>query len=362
METIYESFADHQKKRTKMKILISGGSGFLGINLVRFFLKQNIKDIVALDIADFDYPEKSQIQFIKGDIRDKKTVLEVMQGVSYVVHTAAALPLYKKEEIYSTEVDGTRNLLEAAYLQKVDRFIHISSTAVYGIPDHHPLYETDKLDGVGDYGKAKIMAEEICKTYREKGLCIPIIRPKSFIGPERLGIFALLYDWAENGKNFPILGKGNNKYQLLDVEDLCEAINLCILKDKNIVNDTFNIGAKAFTTLKEDFQSVLDKAGYGKKIISFPVWPAVITLRIIEALKISPLYNWVYGTVSKDSFVSIEKAEKQLGFSPQHSNKDALIRNFQWYLDNLKNFESKSGISHRVPWKQGILKLAKNFF
>ncbi len=70
---------------------------------------------------------------------------------------------------------------------------------MYGIPDHHPLYEDDRLDGVGPYGKAKIMAEEVCLEYRRKGMCVLILRPKSFVGPERLGVFALFYDWAKDG-------------------------------------------------------------------------------------------------------------------------------------------------------------------
>jgi nucleoside-diphosphate-sugar epimerase len=78
----------------------------------------------------------------------------------------------------------------------VDRVIHVSSTAVYGVPDHHPLFETDPLIGVGPYGEAKIAAEQLCVEFRQKGLCIPILRPKSFVGPERLGVFALLFDWA----------------------------------------------------------------------------------------------------------------------------------------------------------------------
>jgi nucleoside-diphosphate-sugar epimerase len=88
----------------------------------------------------------------------------------------------------------------------------------------------------------------------------------------------------------------------------------------------------------------------------------VLALKILEALRLSPLYAWVYETASKDSFVSIEKAEQKLGFAPKYSNKDALIRNYQWYLDNLKNFEGQRGVSHRVPWSQGALKLAKLFF
>lgn len=345
-----------------MKVLVTGGSGFLGINLIRYLFNSGINDIVVLDIADFDYPEADRIHFIKGDIRDTKSVSRAMEGVDMVVHTAAALPLYKKEDIYTTDVDGTRNLLDEALKRNVERFIHISSTAVYGIPDHHPLYETDKLDGVGHYGIAKIKAEEVCIEFRKKGVCVPIIRPKSFIGPERLGVFALFYDWAKDGKGFPILGNGKNLYQFLDVEDLCDAIYLCMTKDKSIVNDTFNIGAKEFSTMKDDYQAVLDHAGFNKKIKCFPAGPAIWMLRILEFFHLSPLYKWVYETASKDSFVSIEKAEKILGFKPKYSNKGALIRNYDWYISNLENFKNQSGISHRVPWKQGILKVLKLFF
>lgn len=345
-----------------MKVLITGGSGFLGINLIRHLFNKGFNDIVVLDIAEFDYPEKNKITFILGDIRDKDAVKRAMNGVQLVVHTAAALPLYKDEDIFSTDIDGTKNLIEEAYARGVERFVHISSTAVYGIPDHHPLLENDTLQGVGPYGKAKILAEEACIEFRKRGMCVPIIRPKSFIGPERLGVFAMFYDWAKDGKGFPMIGNGKNRYQLLDVEDLCESIHLTMTKDKQIANDTFNIGAKLFTTMKEDYQAVLDVAGFGKTIKPFPAWPMIWTLRVLEAMKLSPLYKWVYETASKDSFVSIEKAERQLGYTPKYSNKDALIRNYRWYLENLHSFENRSGISHRVPWEQGILKFVKLFF
>jgi nucleoside-diphosphate-sugar epimerase len=342
-------------------VLITGGAGFLGINLARYLLERGHK-VTSLDFADFDYPERSQITEIKGDIRDKAAVEKAIQGVDIVVHTAAALPLYSETDIMTTDVDGTRNVIEAAKRNGVQRFVHISSTAVYGIPDHHPLLETDKLDGVGPYGKAKIMAEEVCLEYRKQGMCVPIIRPKSFIGPERLGIFALLYDWAKDGKGFPIPGPGDNLYQYLDVEDLCDAIYLCCTLDAAVVNDTFNIGAKLFATVKQDFQSVLDYAGFGKKIVSIPIAPAIFVLSALNKLGLSPVYTWAYGTVTKESFVSIEKAERVLGYKPKYSNQDALRRNFQWYVDNMQKFEGASGVSHRVPWSQGIWKIAKVFF
>jgi nucleoside-diphosphate-sugar epimerase len=341
--------------------LITGGAGFLGINLVRFLLAKG-HQVVSLDIADFDYPERDRIKIVKGDIRDRSTVDRAMEGVNIVVHTAAALPLYKPADILSTDIDGTRNILQSALEHKVERMIHVSSTAVYGIPDHHPLVEDDRLDGVGPYGEAKVAAEQLCEEYRKRGLCVPVIRPKSFVGPERLGVFALFYDWAKDGKGFPMIGSGRNRYQLLDVEDLCEAIYLAATVDPVKANDTFNIGAKEFTTMKEDYQAVLDRAGFSKKIVPLPAAPVIWMLRILEALHLSPLYKWVYETASTDSFVSIEKAERVLGYRPKYSNKDALVRNYEWYIEHLAQFEHASGVSHRVPWKQGILKLAKVFF
>ena len=341
--------------------LITGGAGFLGINLARYLLAKGER-VVSLDIAPFVYPEKDRVTHIMGDTRKQDDVKRAMKGVDSVVHTAAALPLYTKEEIRSTDVDGTRNVLAAAKANGVSRFIHISSTAVYGIPDHHPLFEDDKLDGVGEYGKAKIAAELLCEEYRSLGMCVPILRPKSFVGPERLGVFALFYDWAKTGHNFPMLGDGSNRYQLLDVEDLCDAIYLTATLPKEVVNQTFNIGAKEFTTMREDYQAVLDRAGFGKKIVGLPAAPAITTLRLLERLNLSPLYKWVYETASKDSFVSIEKAEKLLGFKPKYSNKQALVRNYEWYLANYESFANQSGVSHRAPWKQGILGFAKVFF
>jgi nucleoside-diphosphate-sugar epimerase len=285
-----------------------------------------------------------------------------MAGVDWVVHTAAALPLYKKEDIYSTDVTGTRVLLQAAQKADAGRFVHVSSTAVYGIPDHHPLLETDRLHGVGPYGEAKIEAEEVCAEFRNAGMCVPVVRPKSFIGPERLGVFALFYDWARDGRNFPMIGSGKNRYQLLDVEDLCEAIWLCLTKERDIVNDVFNIGAKEYTTMREDYQAVLDAAGFGKRVIGTWASPVIWTLRLLELFKLSPLYKWVYETACEDSFVGIEKAERVLGYAPRHSNKDALLRNYRWYLEHHEKFSKASGVSHRVPWKQGILGVLKKFF
>ena len=344
-----------------MIYLITGGAGFLGINLVRYLLKQG-HTVRSLDFAPFDYPEKDEVETFLADIRDRQAVDQAMAGADIVVHCAAALPLYDRDAIFSTEIDGTRVLLDSALAEGVERFIYISSTAVYGVPDHHPLYETDRLHGVGAYGEAKIGAEALCREFRSKGLCLPIIRPKTFVGPERLGVFELLYSWVYEGRNFPMIGSGDNRYQLLDVEDLCQAIALCATGDKASVDDVFNVGAKEFGTMRQDFQAVLERGGYHKRIVSVPAWPAIQALKLLEFLGVSPLYQWVYDTMPNESFVSIDRIVTRLGFAPQHSNRDALVRNYDWYVANRATFQGQSGVSHRVPWKHGVLRFVRYFF
>ena len=346
-------------------VLVTGGSGFLGINLIRWLLARGVKAIRSLDLLPFDYPEKNSpfIRTVIGDVRDKTAVEAILKGCRSVVHCAAALPLCSEEEIRSTDIDGARIVAEAAVDAQISRFIYISSTAVYGIPDHHPLIETDRLEGVGPYGESKIIAEGIVRKLDSEAFAVCILRPKSFVGPERLGVFALLYDWAYTGHGFPMIGSGKNRYQLLDVEDLCDAIGLALTHpETRAIRDTFNVGAAEFTTMREEWQTVLDAAGYGKKIRPTPEWLVIPALRLLEKLHLSPLYAWVYATAAQDSFVSIEKIQRQLGWTPRFSDSAALLRNYGWYVANLEKFRGKSGKTHRVPWKQGILSLIKRFF
>jgi len=330
----------------------------MGINLIRCLLERG-HDVRSYDSAPFSYPEADQISVLQGDIRSRDLYDTAFEGVDVVVHCAAALPLAAPEEIRSTNVDGTRMMLEAACEREIERFIHISSTAVYGIPDHHPLVESDPMIGVGPYGDSKVQAEAVCAEFRGKGVILPVLRPKSFVGPERLGAFELLYSFASGRHNFPVLGSGGNLYQLLDVDDLCQAVLLCAHGEAGVVNDTFNIGAENFGSLRQSFQAVLDRAGFGKRVISVPATPAIWTLRVLEAVNLSPLYKWIYETASKDSFVSIERAKERLNYQPVYSNEEALIRNYEWFLENRFCISAQPGVSHRVPWRKGALTLVR---
>jgi len=343
-----------------MKILITGGAGFLGMHLAAYLHKKNCK-LTLVDIQKFDkeeYPVDSMLAVC--DVRNKIELSKLIKGQDVVIHAAAALPLWKKEDIYSTNVDGTRNVLELSKIHNVKRVIFISSTAVYGVPKKHPIEETDPRVGVGPYGKSKILAEDLCFRAIEKGQHVTIIRPKTFVGTGRLGVFEILFDWIHDGKKIPIIGKGENRYQLLDVDDLVSAIYLFCLKNKQSYDGVFNIGAEKFGRVKEDLKELFEFAESGSRILPTPAFIVKKALWFFEKIGASPLYQWVYDTADKDSFVSIEKIKKTLNWNPQYSNAEALIKSYRWYLENYNGIKSKtSGVTHTVGWKQGILKLFK---
>jgi nucleoside-diphosphate-sugar epimerase len=343
-----------------MKIAVTGGAGFLGYHLCRE-LADKFDEILVMDIAPIDRKEyPPHCQYKRVDVRDKQKLIEYFNGIDFVIHGAAALPLWSKKDIFDTNINGTRNVLSVAESKGVRRVVFVSSTAVYGVPEKHPIYEDDALIGVGAYGESKIFAEEICREFGANGLCVPIVRPKTFIGTGRLGVFQILYDWVKSGKKIPIIGNGENHYQLLEVKDLVNSIYLMLTLPQDRVNETFNVGATEFGTVKEDVGALCDYSGTGARVFPVPSWIAKPILSLLWISKLSPLYKWVYDTADTDSFVSTQKAQEVLGWEPEFSNKDALIRSYRWYLKHYKELQD-SGITHRVAWKQGMLSLVKKF-
>ena len=342
--------------------LVTGASGFLGYHICKYLLAKGQK-VRGIDIATFDYPDiASEVTFFKGDIRNRDLLGKAMRGADVVIHSAAALPLWPKKEIFSINVDGTRRVLETAHKLGLGRVVFISSTAVYGIPKEHLVDENYPLSGVGPYGESKIEAEGICLEFREKGLCVPILRPKTFAGPKRLGVFQIICEWVQEGKNIPLIGSGNNKYQLLHIDDLVEAIYLVSTAPRDKVNDTFNVGAAKFQSMKADLQVLLDYAGFGKHVIPIPSWLVVPALKILHYLRLSPLYEWIYETADKNHYVLIDKLQRELGWKPRKTTAEVWIDTYSWYRKEYGNKEVETGVSHRVAWKQGILKLVKLFF
>jgi nucleoside-diphosphate-sugar epimerase len=334
-----------------MKYAITGGAGFLGLHLARRLLADG-HEVRTLDTAPLDDAElELSVEELRGDVRDADVVRRACEGADVVVHAAAALPIQaSRASIRSVNVDGTANVLEAA----TGRVVFISSTAVYGVPEKHPIEEDDPLVGVGSYGESKIDAERLCRVAAAETV---IVRPKTFIGPERLGVFEILFDWIREGRRIYTLGKGHNRYQLLAVEDLVDAVVRAATVPE-AANDVFHVGAKKFGTVKQDLQALIDHAGSASRLTPIPVKPAEVILRALELARVSPLAEWHYKTAHRDSFVDVAKAERILGWEPRLSNEQALIETYDWYLANRGNVGA-AGVTHRVPWNQQALGLLK---
>jgi nucleoside-diphosphate-sugar epimerase len=340
-----------------MRWAISGGAGFLGLHLARRLLADG-HEVRTLDLAPLDDAGlEREVEELRGDVRDAGDAARLADGAEVLVHAAAALPIQaSRESIRSVNVDGAAVTFAAALEAGVGRAVLISSTAVYGVPKHHPIAEDAPLVGVGDYGESKIEAEGVARDAGRRGLEVVILRPKTFIGPERLGVFEILFDWIREGRRIPILGDGSNRYQLLAVEDLVEATVRA--GTAKVAGETFNIGATEFGTVRSDLEALIAHAGSGSRLRPVPARPAELALRALELLRLSPLAEWHYRTAHRDSFVDVSKAQRLLGYAPRLSNEQALGETYDWYLAN-RGRVGAAGVTHRVPWDQRALGVLK---
>jgi nucleoside-diphosphate-sugar epimerase len=154
-----------------------------------------------------------------------------------------------------------------------------------------------------------------------------------------------------------VLGDGTNRYQLLAVDDLVEAVVRSAEADA--AGETLNVGAREFGTVRDDLEALIARAGSRSRVTPVPARPAELALRALELARLSPLAEWHYKTAYRDSFVDVSKAERLLGWRPRLSNAEALIDTYDWYLANRGRTVNGSGVTHRVAWDQRALGLLK---
>ncbi|RCV47905.1 NAD-dependent epimerase/dehydratase family protein [Marinitenerispora sediminis] len=342
------------------RVLVTGSSGMLGTALVERLARDGC-ETVGLDLV---HPAGSPLsRQVRGDVRDPDAVRGAARGVDLVVHSASALPSYSAAQIDSIVVGGTRTVLTEARRLGIPRVVHLSTGSVYGLPTLVPTPETHPRQPVDAYGRAKARAEELAEEFRADGMVVPVLRPKTFVGPGRLGIFSMLFEWAEEGRNFPVLGSGDNRNQMLDVEDLVDAVLRAGALPDDVVNTEFNVGAAEFGTLREDFQAVLDAASRGRRVVSLPMRPAVAALELLARAGVSPVYRRLIHKLCADSYMDIRRIRDRLGFTPRYSNREAILRSFEWWRQQPKDARpSAAGRTSRDPWRQGALALAKAAF
>jgi dTDP-glucose 4,6-dehydratase len=314
-----------------MKILITGGAGFIGSNFVRMALTDKFPDfkvdeLVVLDLLTYAGDEENlapiatdkRYEFVKGDIRDLELAKKLMSESDYVVHFAAESHVDRSieggSEFVSTNVMGTQVLLDAARNSNIKRFLHVSTDEVYGSisegswPEDHPLLPNSP------YSASKAGSDLLVRAYnRTHKLDTVITRCSNNYGqyqfPEK--VMPLFITNIIEGKKVPLYGNGLNVRDWLHVDDHCRGIALALTKGKS--GEVYNIGGGTELTNVELTHKILEAMGVGKEFI-----------QPVEDRKGHDLrYS-----------VDITKINTQLGYSPQVNFEEGLAQTINWYKNN----------------------------
>jgi nucleoside-diphosphate-sugar epimerase len=319
-----------------MKILVTGATGFLGGNLCKHLVKQGhtVRALVR-------NPKKTEllqtigIETTKGDLRDFNSLKNAVKNIDIVYNIAAAWrENLNKEEFFDTNVNGTRNILEAAYQEGVKRFVHCSTVGVHGSVLEPLGNENSPFLPRDDYQVSKVKGELIVSEYiRENKLPIVIFRPCGIYGPTDTRFLKLFR--AIKKHYFVMIGSGNVHYHFVYIDDLIDGILLCGEKDEAIGN-VYILGSNEIITINELVSTISDIMGVRTPRFSVPFLPVYYLAKICEfVLKPLPIKSPIYGRrfdfFKSNRAFDISKAKKELGFQPRTDLKTGLIKTYEWY-------------------------------
>jgi nucleoside-diphosphate-sugar epimerase len=325
---------------------VTGGSGFVGRHLIRRLLAEG-ETVRSLDLLRLDLPGA---EASVGDVRDGGALRRLLAGADVLVHAAAALPIAgPARALRSTNVEGTRTVVAAATEARVGRIVVVSSGVVYGLQPP-PVREDTRPEPIEPYGRTKLAAEQVA---RAAGAVV--LRPSAVVGAERLGLYALLFDWIGEGRRVYVLGSGRTRYQLLAVDDLVDGIVLAVHRARP--GETYNLGATRFGTVRDDLEQLIRHAGSTSRVVAVPARPARVLLAGLAALRLSPLSPWHYRSASRDVVLDVARAERELGWMPRRSNVEALADAYDWYVGH--RGERRPGATHRSAWSERALGVAR---
>jgi nucleoside-diphosphate-sugar epimerase len=310
------------------RVLITGGSGFLGSHLSRT-LSDAGWDVIAADLHE---PATDRDNFLHLDVRDASAVHQAVKQVDVVVHSAALVPITRSSlQVYlAVNTQGTENVLRAARASGA-YVVHISSSSIYGIPTQLPIMPSTPFAPFEDYGYSKAEAEGIVERERKNGLVVSVLRPRTIVGTGRLGLFDAIFPRIRDGKTVPLFGMGNNTLQLLDVEDMCAAVVRAI---DTRSNGNYNVGAHEYQTVREDFEGLLAHANTGARLVRVPVPLIHAILRPLDAVGRSPFTRWHYMSAHKSCYSDISTTVSELGWSPKRSNLETLVNSYDWFVSH----------------------------
>ena len=307
-----------------MKILITGGTGFIGSHLTQFLKKDH--DVTIYDIKK---PIEKDVKFILGDIIDGQKILQSFQDFDTVIHLAAAVGVENTETnpilTLNTNILGTKNILEACKKHNIKKVILASSSEIYGEPRKVPIDETQTPIPITTYGISKLASEEYLKSYAKTcGFNYSILRFFNVVGPKQSSRFVLpeFIKNALNNKPLVIHGNGLQIRAFCHIADICQGIEKSICKGDG---EIFNIG--------NDLEPITIE-NLAKKVIS--VLNSQSTIKYISFEKSGRNREQEIMT----RIPSIQKAKKILSYRPEHNLKE--IINSIAEQQNIVDFEDDS--------------------
>lgn len=307
-----------------MKILVTGGAGFIGTNFIRYWLRNHPKDEIAV-LDKLTYAGQREnlqdlldpIQFIQGDICDKEVVSQVMAGCDRVFHFAAESHVDRSindaGDFVRTNITGTYTLLEAAKKEDIDRFIHISTDEVYGSTLTRSFSEADPLVPSSPYSATKAGSDLLALSYyTTHGLPVLITRSSNNFGPYQYPekMIPLMILNALENKPLPVYGDGKNIRDWLYVDDNCAGID--IVADKGTCGEIYNLAAQNEFENLEIIRRILKILGKPEYLISF--------------VRDRPGHDRRY------SLQTDKVAE--LGWKPTVTFEEGLQKTISWYCDH----------------------------
>ena len=307
-----------------MKILITGGTGFIGSHLTQFLKKDN--DITIYDVKK---PIEKDVKFILGDILDEQKILQSFQDFDAIIHLAATVGVKNTETnpvlTLNTNILGTKNILEACKKHNIKKMIFASSSEIYGEPRKVPIDETQTPIPITTYGISKLASEEYLKSYAKTcGFNYSILRFFNVVGPKQSSRFVLpeFIKNALNNKPLVIHGNGLQIRAFCHIADICQGIEKSICKGDG---EIFNIG--------NDLEPITIE-NLAKKVIS--VLNSQSTIKYISFEKSGRNREQEIMT----RIPSIQKAKKILSYRPEHNLKE--IINSIAEQQNIVDFEDDS--------------------
>lgn len=338
--------------------LITGGSGFLG-SIMKMELLERGDVCINIDLESDPYSHKNLIS-IKGDIRDSELMKRIFTEYQFdaIFHFAAILAHVRKsmKDLWSSNVEGTRCILNCAKEYGVNKIIFTSSNCLWGQNFDYPVTEEELPNPIEIYGKSKLECEKILLSDTENITSV-IFRCPTIMDEGRLGLLAILYEFIDENRKLWLVGNGNNRYQFIYAKDL---INACLLALNYQQSDIFHIGSDHVKTFNEIYSNVIEKSGSKSKLAHFPKQLAIFGMKLSYMLGISPLGPYQYRMISSSFIFDTSKIKNKLGFVPTLNNEEMLLKSYTYFHNNREEIKHRKNVSaHNQSAKMGVIRILK---